>query len=78
MKQKRLHKSHYLSPDFNKALQWTMSMIRLLTDGGTPLEAMHKYGPMCSRFTRVMLKTLPSIDGAEIIYGLLDPNLDQI
>jgi hypothetical protein len=28
-----------------------MRLTRLLTDGGMPLEAMHKYAPMCSRFT---------------------------
>jgi hypothetical protein len=28
-----------------------MSMIRLLTDGGIPLDAMHRYAPMCERFT---------------------------
>lgn len=41
-------------------LQCTMSMMRLLTDGGTPLEAMQRYGPMCNRFTLLILNTLPS------------------
>jgi hypothetical protein len=27
-------------------LQFTTSIIRLLTDGGTPLDAMHRYAPM--------------------------------
>ena len=39
-------------------------MILLLTDGGTPLEAMQRYGPMCSLFTLVMLNVLPSMEGA--------------
>lgn len=26
--------------------QFTTSIIRLLTDGGTPLDAMHRYAPM--------------------------------
>lgn len=25
--------------------------MRLLTDGGIPLDAMHKYAPMCKRLT---------------------------
>jgi len=30
-------------------LQFTFSVIRLLTAGGTSLEAMHKYAPICRR-----------------------------
>ena len=42
-----------------------MSMILLLTVGGTPLVAMQKYAPICSRFTLVMLNTGPSMLGTE-------------
>lgn len=28
-----------------------ISMIRLLTDGGIPFDAMHKYAPIFKRFT---------------------------
>lgn len=48
-----------------KYLQCTMSMIRLLTVGGTPFDAMHKYAPMCSLLTRVMLNTEPSTVATE-------------
>jgi hypothetical protein len=41
-------------------VQCTMSMILLLTVGGTPLDAMQRYAPICSRFTLVMLNTEPS------------------
>jgi hypothetical protein len=37
-----------------------MSMILLLTVGGTPFDAMHRYAPICRRLTLVMLKTDPS------------------
>lgn len=37
-----------------------MSIIRLLTEGGTPLEAMHKYDPICERVTFVIVKLAPS------------------
>lgn len=42
-------------------LQWTMRTIRLLTVGGTPLEAMQRYGPMCRRVTRVISSSGPSM-----------------
>lgn len=42
-------------------LQCTMSIILLLTVGGTPLDAMHRYAPICKRLTRVMLNTEPSM-----------------
>jgi hypothetical protein len=35
-------------------------MNRLLTDGGTPLEAMHMYAPMLERGIRVRYSTGPS------------------
>lgn len=41
-------------------VQCTISIILLLTVGGTPLDAMQRYAPMCSRFTLVMLNTAPS------------------
>lgn len=41
-------------------LQCTMSEIRLLTDGGTPFDAIHKYAPMCNRFTLVIFNKGPS------------------
>lgn len=41
-------------------VQWTVSIILLLTEGGTPLEAMQRYGPMWSRLTRDMLNVAPS------------------
>ena len=41
-------------------VHWTINMILLLTEGGTPFDAMHKYDPMCSRLTFVMLKWGPS------------------
>lgn len=37
-----------------------MSAILLLTLGGTPLDAMQRYDPMCKRFTLLMLKFGPS------------------
>lgn len=37
-----------------------MSEIRLLTDGGTPFDAIHKYAPMCNRFTLVIFNKGPS------------------
>jgi len=44
----------------NQYVQCTMSMILLLTVGGTPFDAMHRYAPICRRFTLVMLNTGPS------------------
>lgn len=41
-------------------LQWTINIIRLLTVGGTPFEAIHRYAPMCNRFTRDMVNVGPS------------------
>jgi hypothetical protein len=49
----------------DKNLQCTMSIILLLTVGGTPFVAMHRYAPICSRFTLVMLNTGPSTLGTE-------------
>jgi len=42
--------------EFNSIVGWfhshcMMSMIRLLTEGGIPFDAMHKYAPMCKRLT---------------------------
>ena len=37
-----------------------MSKILLLTVGGMPFDAMHRYAPICRRFTLVMLNTGPS------------------
>lgn len=36
-----------------------MRTIRLLTAGGTPFDAMHRYGPMWVRVTRVSFNTGP-------------------
>jgi len=33
-------------------VQWTIRVMRLLTVGGTPLEAMQRYEPMCCLVTR--------------------------
>lgn len=33
-------------------IQWTINVMRLLTVGGTPLEAMHRYEPICCLVTR--------------------------
>lgn len=41
-------------------LQLTTNIMRLLTDGGTPLDAMHKYAPMWKRLIRVRFRTGPS------------------
>lgn len=49
-----------------------MSMILLLTVGGTPLEAMHKYAPICNLFTLDMFKVEPSAVVTEIPRGSLD------
>lgn len=50
-------------------LQLTTSIIRLLTEGGTPLDAMHKYGPMCCLFTRVKFSNEPSATATETETG---------
>lgn len=44
----------------NDYSQFTISIILLLTEGGIPLEAIHKYGPICMRFTLVIFSTEPS------------------
>lgn len=38
----------------------TVSIILLLTVGGIPFEAMHRYAPICNRFILVILKINPS------------------
>lgn len=43
-------------------LQCTTSMTRLLTEGGTPLLAMQRYAPMCSRDTFTRCSTAPFTD----------------
>lgn len=45
-------------------------MTLLLTVGGTPLEAMHKYAPMCNRFTRGIVKVGPSIERTKMKLNL--------
>lgn len=37
-----------------------MSMIRLLIEGGTPLDAIQRYAPMCNRDTFVIVNVSPS------------------
>lgn len=44
----------------NANLQCTINVIRLLTDGGTPFEAMHKKLPICVRSTRAIGNVEPS------------------
>jgi len=39
----------------------------LLTVGGTPLDAMQRYGPICSRVTRVISSSEPSILAAATV-----------
>ena len=41
-------------------LHWTLSMMRLLSEGGIPLEAMQRYAPICRRDTRGSSRTSPS------------------
>lgn len=41
-------------------LHCTIRTTRLLMEGGTPLEAMHKYAPMCKRDTLDIVKFSPS------------------
>lgn len=41
-------------------LHSTSTMIRLLTDGGIPLVAMHKYAPISVRLMRVRFSCSPS------------------
>lgn len=43
-------------------LQCTCSIILLLTEGGTPLAAMHRYAPISERVTLVRFTTSPSSD----------------
>ena len=43
-------------------LQFTTNIMRLLTVGGTPLLAMHKYAPMWWRLTRGMTSEGPSAE----------------
>lgn len=52
--------------ELDRYVQCTMSMILLLTVGGTPFDAMHRYAPICRRLTLVMLKTGPSTLVTEI------------
>lgn len=42
-----------------------MTVIRLLTEGGTPLLAIQRYAPMCNLLIRVMLNTEPSTVATE-------------
>lgn len=56
-------------------LQCTMSIIRLLTDGGTPFEAIHKYGPICKRLTRVIFSSGPSTLRTETRYKRISVRL---
>lgn len=44
----------------------TVIIIRLLTVGGTPFDAMHKYAPACWRLTRLIFNTGPSSEDTEI------------
>lgn len=58
--------------DIKLNLQCTIRVILLLTEGGTPLLAMHKYAPICSRLTLTIVNMLPipelSIEEAETIH----------
>lgn len=47
--------------------QWTINIMRLLTEGGIPLDAMQRYGPICCLLTRVIFKIGPSKLDTEII-----------
>lgn len=38
--------------NFIEILQWTINVILLLTVGGIPFEAIHKYEPICILVTR--------------------------
>lgn len=61
-----LSSDRYVNTDYS---QWTMSIILLLTVGGTPLEAMQRYAPMWSRFTLVMFNVDPlTLDTAVVHY----------
>lgn len=64
----------------NNYVQWTISMILLLTDGGTPLVAMQRYEPMCSRFTLVILKRAPStfITEIKIELNVITQTIDRL
>lgn len=42
-------------------LHLTLSIIRLLTEGWTPFEAIHKYAAICNRLTFVILRYSPCI-----------------
>lgn len=48
-------------------LQWTCNFIRLLTDGGTIFDAMHKYTPISDRVILVNQSVSPST--ANAVYG---------
>lgn len=50
----------------NIDLHSTVNIIRLLTVGGTPLEAIHRYAPACCLFTLLIFSTGPSRDDTEI------------
>lgn len=47
-------------------LHETLRISLLLTDGATPLVAMHRYAPMSDRLTFVKFKSLPSNVFSEI------------
>jgi len=49
-------------------VQWTVRRIRLLTVGGTPLDAMQRYGPIWRRVIRVISSSGPTILPAVIVY----------
>lgn len=50
----------YSRVSFFRYSHWTRRWTRLLIDGGTPLEATHRYAAICSRLTLVMCSNSPS------------------
>lgn len=51
--------------------QFTCSNILLLTEGGTPLDAMQRYAPISSRVTWVKFKNSPSILKTEKLHKIV-------
>jgi len=49
-------------------VQWTVRRIRLLTVGGTPLDAIQRYGPIWRRVIRVISSSGPTILPAATVY----------
>lgn len=62
----------YLDANIKIYLHSIVIIILLLTVGGTPLEAMHKYAPACCLLTRLIFSTGPTYDvtGRKMFYQL--------